>query len=287
MITSPDKGKFNSSITRVRPVFQRLIGQDRTGVSWLPKLLNLAPVNQDLAFRLSENPGNLLEPTLKIRKYNDRVLKEYGFNEIDLEACFEKRLPPPYRFLRWLIENQDRMKCPGGKFGEKTQDKRDRLFGKAGPDAVEEARREALAELERFGPSRFDRKWWAFEGFTEADCCLETERLVLFIEGKRNESLGSSTNWYPARNQLVRNLEVGQEYAGDKDFAVFVIAEQDIGLIIPDMVNQSLPHFSHAERKTLMKHYLGCILWADLCRSVGINFKKLPNTTADIVRTLR
>jgi hypothetical protein len=39
-------------------------------------------------------------------------------------------------------------------------------------------------------------------GHTEVDCWLETERLLLFVEGKRSESLSASTHWYPKRNQL-------------------------------------------------------------------------------------
>ena len=281
------RGKFNSSITRVRPVFQELINQDRTGLSWLPEILKRAPINRNFATRLSENPGTLLEETLQIQRYPDRVLKEYGVDKIDLETCFEKSLPPPARFLRWLIENPSKMSWPKGKFSKETLYKREKLFDEHGEIAAQETRQEALLELEHHGSLGSAKKWWAFEGFTEVDCCLETDRLVLFIEGKRKESLSPSTAWYPARNQLIRNLEVAQEIAGDKDFAVIVIAKQDIGPISEEIVEKGLPHFNQEERNDLMKHYLGCILWPDLCHAVGMDYNNLPKTTTEVVEKLK
>ena len=37
--------------------------------------------------------------------------------------------------------------------------------------------------LNRNGPEKSAGQWWAFEGFTEVDCCLQTDKLVLLIEG--------------------------------------------------------------------------------------------------------
>ena len=57
-------GKFNSSITRVRPVFQSLFETDSTGRTWLPKIWI---------------------------------------------GVSKKSLPPPEKFLGWLISNTERM----------------------------------------------------------------------------------------------------------------------------------------------------------------------------------
>ena len=35
-------------------------------------------------------------------------------------------------------------------------------------------------------------KWWAFEGFSRIDCCLITRQCVLFVGGKRTESVSPS-----------------------------------------------------------------------------------------------
>src|SRR3954451_21987527 len=40
-----------------------------------------------------------------------------------------------------------------------------------------------------------------------------TGRLVITVEGKRTESLLPPTDWYPARSQLVRNLEAARQVA--------------------------------------------------------------------------
>jgi hypothetical protein len=90
------------------------------------------------------------------------------------------------------------------------------------PRPREAVRSEALTLLQKQGASRSNKKWWAFEGFTEVDCWLETEHLALLIEGKRRESLSNATAWYPARNQLVRNLEVASDYAGAKEAFVLL-----------------------------------------------------------------
>jgi hypothetical protein len=119
---------------------------------------------------------------------------------------------------------------------------------------------------------------------TQVDCYLETSNLVLLIEGKRTETLSAKTDWYPLRNQLIRNLEVAQEIAGTKNFAVLVIAESDIGQIHPKVVQQSLPHFNPAEREALLQHYLGCILWKDVCRAVGMAYESLPDTVSEYVK---
>ena len=68
----------------------------------------------------------------------------------------------------------------------------------------------------------------AFEGFTEVDCCIVTDRLVLLIERKRTEGLSESTAWYRGRNQLHRNLEAARELAGGREYAVIVIGEEPI-----------------------------------------------------------
>jgi hypothetical protein len=45
------------------------------------------------------------------------------------------------------------------------------------------------------------------EGATYADCLIETERAVVWIEGKRNDWLSPATRWDVSRDQLARNLE--------------------------------------------------------------------------------
>ncbi|UCE67517.1 MAG: hypothetical protein JSU85_05750 [Candidatus Zixiibacteriota bacterium] len=283
-------GEFNSSITRVRPAFQMLLRKDQTGVSWVPRILKLADKNTQYASQLAEDPGRIYPPLLRKRNYSDPILKERGIHEIRLEECFEKYLPPPKRFLQWLIQNPSKMSWPKMDLLIHNQEiliYREKLFGQHGEVIQNETIARALRELNEYGVKESKGKWWAFEDFTEVDCYLETDNLILFIEGTRKEPLANSTAWYRGRNQLVRNLEVAQEISGDKDFAAVVISESRIDPVTPEVIEKGLPHFSPDERQELAGHYLGNILWKDICRATNILYDDLPLTTSDAVAKMK
>jgi hypothetical protein len=284
------KGEFNSSITRVRPAFQMLIRKDQTGVSWIKKIINLAEENPQFADRLTEDHGRIQPALLRKRDYFDPVLKEYGIEMIKLEECFEKSLPPPKRFLQWLIKNPSEMRWP--KLDLLIQNHeililREKLFGQCGEKTQNETISRALRELDEYGVTESKGKWWAFEGFTDVDCYLETDKLIIIIEGKRKEPLATSIDWYRGRNQLLRNLEVAKEISEDKDFAVLVVSESKINPIKGEIIDKSLPHYSPGERQELFSHYLGNILWKDLCKETGIPYEDLPITTSDAISKMK
>lgn len=81
-------GIYDSSRTRVQPFFEQLNNQDRSGSSWLPRLLALAP-NTALAKGVMSMFTAAVLPDLRIE--------------------FEKRIPPPESFLRWHIQNPDHL----------------------------------------------------------------------------------------------------------------------------------------------------------------------------------
>lgn len=261
-----------------------LIRKDKSGQSWLPRVLRLASINRRLAESMAADTGTLAPAVTGVRDYRDRVLADYGKETAKLPNCFEYRIPPPTAFLRWLIEHPDRMHwCMEKGTSPETVDRRRRLFDQRDDTARREAIKEALGELARLKNTGSARQWWAFEGFTEVDCCLETKRILLFIEGKRTESLSTSTRWYPGRNQLVRNLEAAQEAAGTKQFAVMTISEEPIEQLDAAAVEQSLPHLSPREREELMCHDLGNTTWRELCQATGLDFEELPSTTKEAV----
>jgi hypothetical protein len=287
------KGSFNSSITRVRPVFQQLFKKD--AVNWLPVLLCLSKT--DYGKELAKNTGKLLPELIKKHIYKDRVIARYGFPSIKLEACFEYPLAPPKRFLKWLIEHPERMTWPCDKNGQElqfssiTQKWREYLLRRADTKECGKAKEIALAELMRFGVHRSRRKWWAFEGFTEADCYLETDCLILVIEGKRKEKTSKDISWHPERNQLIRNLEVVSEQAKAKrkEYGVMVCAEaEDIGINnLEADAEKGMPHLNPSERRAITNHFLGCVLWKDLCAATGIEFNDLPNLVEDVIKSFR
>jgi hypothetical protein len=112
----------------------------------------------------------MIEP----RGYSDPVQ-----GSIELERCFEFKVPPSSGFLRFLLENPQQLQwpCTSGepqKFSAKTQQaSRESLIGmrdEQAQHATQDAARRALAQD---GVVHSARRWWAFEGFTEADCCLQ------------------------------------------------------------------------------------------------------------------
>ena len=206
-----------------------------------------------------------------------------------LRSCFEADYPPSRRFLRWLIENPGKLTWPThtvkkkGKvprtFGESTQTMRTELLN--GDFAL---RTKALDALAVTGPEGSRRKWWAFEGFTSVDCVLETDSLLLFIEGKRTEPISAATDWYPQRNQIVRNVEVASCAAAKsgKEFGVILCAETHVDLP-KEAFKDGLPHLSAPEQQALATQYWGCITWQQivdaLCPSLA-----LPGNLEDAVR---
>lgn len=254
-------GKRDSSRTRVQPVFCQLLARCPDGSGWLPSLLRLARPLAGLPAELTTAPGTIRNGA---------------------DACFERLFPPPERFLRWLIEHPDEMAWPKRGpdelvFGARTQRPREALFGRHGLSAQTEAQRMALAELALYGAIRSRRRWWTFEGFTHVDCCLETERLLLFIEGKRTDRVSKATAWYPQRSQLARNLEIAAEHAQGREYALLLIAEREP---LPEELDLApgLPHLEDGERDASLGHFLGCTTWRAVCGATGIDYEGLPDT---------
>ena len=220
-------GKYNSSETRVRPFFRAMIGREPLGTTWLPKLLALAPRGKSYP-----HPDLLAHPGC-IREIQPTLVSDS-----------EKVLVPPEAFLRWLILHPESMTWPKGgraSYGGDAQLWRERLMGRSDLTGAPEMDRreirkadrqravdEAIGELGWSGAARSRGCWWAFEGFTSVDFYLQTDYLRIYVEGKRTEALSSSTDWYPRRNQLLRNLESAQTDAGGSPFACVVMAGEQL-----------------------------------------------------------
>lgn len=257
--------RFDSAITRVRPFFQSLLRRDPSGVSWLPALLRLGQANPHFGQTLARHCGPLLDWVSRRHPRSDRALRCFGIPSVELEQCFEYRLPPTQAFLRWLIEHPSLLTWPRDEeMSAKMRLPREELLGRHGQQRAAAAKSLALTELERTGAAASNGKWWAFEGFTQVDCLLETQTLMLLVEGKRTEPVASSTRWLPQRNQLLRTLEVAAAVAHErgKEFAVVLMAEEYVSSITFNAMLSSLPHLSAAQRSELTDHYLGCVTWS-------------------------
>lgn len=164
-----DTSDHNSKRTRVEPVFGWLT--EHGGHEWPARLLTLAD-----GLQVARDPGGLVAPA---------------------EYTRERQVPPSPRRLAWMIRNAERL---APRDGSRIDQYRRRVIENPG-------RATALESLDRGEPGRsIDRKL-VLEGPTHADCLLECERAVIWIEGKRNDWLDYSTTWDVTRDQLARNAE--------------------------------------------------------------------------------
>ena len=241
------RGK-NSSKTRVRPVFDELRKQELS--AWLPELWRMAA---------SSRSGTVIAPP--------------SVGPLRPGKVYERTLPPSTAFLRWMVQNPDRLTplaAPdyGAKSGGTASVSRAALFG-ADPQAREAAQREALQAIDEGGGQGSAQQWWAFEGFTHVDACFETEECLLIIEGKRTEAVSSSTRWYKERNQLWRNVEVAGELASGRPFGVILAVESAASgqAALRDAAqsrDDSYPHLTPEQRAELDRHLLGSVVWRDI-----------------------
>ena len=114
------------------------------------------------------------------------------------------------------------------------------------------------------------------------DCLIETDDFLLGIEGKRTEKVSSNINWFPQRNQIIRNLEVLKAKAGGKVYAMLLMNEDGKDPIKDTDFANSLPHYSTQEIAEIKTHYLGAVSWRQACDAVGLDYCDLPDTIRDI-----
>ena len=253
-------GIYNSSLTRVQPVFEHLYERDQSGTSWLLPLLRLAshPNRVPVDF----GPGQLVEP-----------------------PRYEFPAPPPREFLRFLLTHPDHLSNPAEhvwrKWSATTQAKRRALL--SGDRTVQ---REGLTLLEE-ATDLSQRTWWRFEGVTYVDCALFTQSTVVFIEGKRTEEGPSQeVTWWTGRNQVIRNLECVSEVAratGRPHAFVIVIVEEDLcepgtqrarsidAITDPSVIASSLPHLEIQAREQVIGRYVGATTWQGIVRCLDLD----------------
>lgn len=131
-----------------------------------------------------------------------------------------------------------------------------------------------LRRLNDNGPEGSRRAWWAFEGFTEVDCYLQTEQLILLVEGKRTETLSERVSWLRKRNQLVRNLEAAAAL-GSHAFVLLAV-EHEAAFDLGSLVDDACPHLGIDERTTVAERFIGQVTWAHLCRAAAVDLRSLP-----------
>jgi hypothetical protein len=255
-------GKKDSSKTRVIPVFDCLFKNDKTGISWLPKLLSLPR---------GENPINLPgNCDFRIEHVG------WGRNEVKLD--------PPMSLLSWLIRHP-RKPTSGNLSLDKAKAKKRREWIEGSESRIAEA----LALL-RSNPNSED--WHIFEGKTQPDVFIQTSDLLIVIEGKRTERKPTtSTKWMRGRHQMLRHIDCAWEIRNRKQVIGFFIVEGtgEKGDVPPswldyakttinsDSIASSLPHREPQERISIASCFAGVTTWQLICREFGIDWKQIPN----------
>jgi hypothetical protein len=262
-------GRYDSSATRVVPVFNKLCQMDKAGLSWLSKLV-----------RLPELPNY---PPFEIEDASPLIERRWGKNE--------KPLPPPRSLLRWLIQNCIPPDITDLKEDEITKKKRQAILLRDS-----EVIHEALTLLEQ--PELPERAWYILEGPSQPDVYLETSHMIIVIEGKRTEPIPTTTTkWMPVRHQMLRHIDCSWEIKGSKKVYGFFIVEGDGGAnaydvperwieaskstISNETLKKSLPHRKPNEIKGIAESFLGATTWQAVCKKFGIDWKSLPDSAEE------
>lgn len=246
-------GIFDSSRTRVAPVFGRLQCLDPSGKLWLQGLLELA------------NTRKLPRPAagrarLRLAKWWPR----------------EARLAAPPGLLRWLLENveEPRDAEAWGRQPEVMANRR-RVVDRD-PDTLAGG----LRSLQARRPS--PRAWYVLEGPSQPDVYLDSAEVVIVVEGKRTETAPTtSTAWMRVRHQMLRHLDsVWDHLEGRRLYGLYIVeGESGTGSIQPpstwheavestishEVLRGSLPHRTPDERSQIAAALLGVTTWQAIC----------------------
>ena len=255
-------GQFNSSEWRVRPVFDALIGRDKTGRSWLPALLSLprreghAPVTVS-----AERLGPLEEFAWSSPQ---SVLRPFGLGE--------KALPAPRELLDWLIANVDPAKTKPVGIPSETKQRRE-LLGKRDKETQTEA-------LEKLSEGNQRRAWHTLEGPSYPDVYLRTKHAVVVVEGKFTERAPTTrTTWMNVRHQMLRHIDAAWDTRGEREVYGFFVVENTNAAgwvkavdqtIAPEALEMSLPHRSPDVRASIAEAFLGITTWKEVCAAGGL-----------------
>jgi|HubBroStandDraft_6_1064221.scaffolds.fasta_scaffold00797_11 hypothetical protein len=249
-------GKYDSSKTRVRPVFDALWNRGR---NWVPQLLKLPT-------------GGCANA--EVASSDLTIIKRYW-------EPHEKCLNPPVSLLSWLIRNVKSL-SPRGLEGA-----RQRL-----PEGDPETIEDALHRLRTDGDSK-PRAWYIFEGQTQPDVYLVAHDALVVVEGKRTErTTTTDTSWLSGRHQIWRHIDAAWEIRGRRAVYGFFIVESDAtsadgsvpepwrdagrACLSPAALLTSFPHRSAKEVEEISRCFLGVTTWRKVCEQFDIDWRRLP-----------
>jgi Protein of unknown function (DUF429) len=266
--TTRVRGSWNSSRTRVAPVFQALTAKAADDAQWVRRLLDLVVGESQHA-----RPWRQQDVTVHSSHFEPA----------------ERGLQPPVALLSWLVRN---LNCPADRIDGTDEVARERRKLAVGESVAIER---ALGLLRRGGSGR---AWYVLEGPTYPDVLLVTSDALVVIEGKRTEAgPTTSTTWMPGRHQMLRHLDAAWEIRGRRSvYGFFVVeAEPNGGTRVPRhwrdaadatrsdaAVGGSLPHRSPEERAGIVECFLGVTTWQAIVAAFGLDPTLLLEQVASV-----
>lgn len=255
-----ERGRFNSSKTRVAPIFDALGVAGQKDPQWLRRLLDQVVGNSS-----ASHPW---------RKEDLRIL----------DSHYERGLTPPVSLLSWLIRTFS-ASVEDAKLSDDTRERRRRLAGKD-PDTVSMA-------LKRLRTHGTDQGWHVLQGRTYPDVYLVTPDALIVVEGKRTEAGATSqTTWMASRDQMLRHIDAAWEIRGRRSVYGFFVVEGSSGggsgvpakwvhasvkTVSSDTIRNSLPHRSREEQEQIAACFLGATTW----QAIVADFRLDPMLLSD------
>ena len=186
------------------------------------------------------------------------------------------------RLLEWLVQNVSSEAVTNRGSKCETQRKRQALA-----DGDSETLNEALCRLRQLQVGKpVGKEWFILEGNSSPDAFIETNTLILVVEGKHTENyLTLDTKWMKHRPQLIRYMDAATDIAqgrsvfglllveGNPDDPLSVPEKWKLGLeqhIQPDRLAQSLPHRSLRTRQNIASGILGAATWQRVCSEFSL-----------------
>jgi hypothetical protein len=246
---------FDSSKTRVAPIFDALMRSDPTGGAWIGHLPDLCSADG------ASRPWTREDLTVRTTRWSP--------SEIGLH--------PPVALLSWLIRHVEPSAAGLVPKGE-VADKRKRLAARD-PETVSAA----LAELRKSGSRK---GWHVLEGPSCPDVFIETTDAIIVIEGKRTErDRTTKTAFMSGRDQMLRHLDAAWEIRGNRSVYGALVVEAEPGsTAVPARWSQaaemtrneatirsSFPHRSSDEATAIAECFVGVTTWHAIDECFGLN----------------
>ena len=251
-------GKRNSSLTRVKPLFDFI----KSDIDKLNRF-----------FELFEN-------TNKRVKQNSLIEIRYGNNE--------KKIPPPKSLLIWMLQNLNDLNKVNNygvsNISSETYKKRSELFS-GNTKLIDEAINTIKTKTKL--P---ERDWYIFEGNTFPDIFIETTDSIFIGEAKRTEKdITTKTIWLNQRDQLIRHIDSLLDLP--KPIYSFYILEKEEYLkgtykkrmelySKKNYFKENLKHRDDSTIERAINSFIGFVFWEDIADCFDISFPDEINNFA-------